>query len=29
VGFVEGNPVEMNFQSSLKRRSKSFYVIHL
>lgn len=29
VGFIEENPIQMNFSGSINRRSKSFYVIHL
>jgi hypothetical protein len=29
VGFVEENPIQMNFGGSINRRSKSFYVVHL
>lgn len=29
IGFVEKNPVPMNFGGSINRRSKSLYVIHL
>jgi hypothetical protein len=29
LGFVEKSPAEMSFKNSSKRRSKSFYVVHL
>jgi hypothetical protein len=29
LGFVESSPTSLGFKSSLKRRSKTFYVVHL